>query len=94
MTAGLWKVSEATNGAMVTRSVIAAIALRNLGGYPGLYLLAAGLAILGGWLVLILVLTGFSDIFDVPELPPNRKRAELAQRAIAAGIVRSSDQAE
>lgn len=31
--------------------VIAAIALRNLGGYPGLYLLAAGLAILGGVLV-------------------------------------------
>ena len=34
------------------------------------------------------------DIFDVPELPPNRKRAELAQRAIAAGIVRAPDLAE
>ena len=34
------------------------------------------------------------EILGVPELPPNRKRAELAQRAIAAGIVRASDRIE
>jgi pSer/pThr/pTyr-binding forkhead associated (FHA) protein len=31
------------------------------------------------------------EVLGVPELPPNRKRAELAQRAIAAGIVRASE---
>jgi FHA domain len=30
-------------------------------------------------------------LFEVPELPPNRKRAELARRAIGAGIVTLRD---
>lgn len=32
-------------------------------------------------------------LFDLPELPPNHKRAELARRAIATGIVRPRDRA-